>query len=207
MNMAARMESTGARNQIHISSETAKLLIAAGKSSWIVKRKEQVDVKGKGLQDTYWVKLGTSSSEGSVRSGRSGSAMAEEVAQSERLADAQKQTEANYIIGGTSNALSKKIERLVDWNTAVLKQRLIAIQTHRNGTDTIDEKVEEQLRQHVAGIASMYRNNTFHNFEVRVDNSRDILLSCVRKNLVGWKLTSAMPLAQSSRLRNSMLLT
>jgi class 3 adenylate cyclase len=34
VNTAARIESTGQRNKIHLSKETADLLIAAGKSHW-----------------------------------------------------------------------------------------------------------------------------------------------------------------------------
>mmetsp|Transcript_1770 Transcript_1770/g.3541 ORF Transcript_1770/g.3541 Transcript_1770/m.3541 type:complete len:561 (-) Transcript_1770:185-1867(-) len=55
VNTAARMESTGISNQIHVSEETARLLIDAGKSSWLTPRKETVQAKGKGELTTYWV--------------------------------------------------------------------------------------------------------------------------------------------------------
>jgi class 3 adenylate cyclase len=38
MNTAARMEHTGMRDKIQLSQETADLLIAAGKTSWVVRR-------------------------------------------------------------------------------------------------------------------------------------------------------------------------
>ena len=40
-----------------MSKETAILLIAAGKSSWIVPREDKVVAKGKGEMDTYWLVL------------------------------------------------------------------------------------------------------------------------------------------------------
>jgi class 3 adenylate cyclase len=42
VNTAARIESTGARGAIHLSQETAKILIAAGKQRWVSPRKEKV---------------------------------------------------------------------------------------------------------------------------------------------------------------------
>lgn len=47
MNTAARMESTGERDKIHLSQETANLLIQAGKGHWVVPREEKVIAKGK----------------------------------------------------------------------------------------------------------------------------------------------------------------
>ena len=40
MNTAARMEHTGLRDKIQITQETADLLIAAGKTSWVSKRED-----------------------------------------------------------------------------------------------------------------------------------------------------------------------
>lgn len=48
MNTASRIETTGKRDRIHISSETAELLVEAGKSRWLVPRDEKVYAKGKG---------------------------------------------------------------------------------------------------------------------------------------------------------------
>ena len=48
------MESTGLRNKIHISQETADLLREAGKGHWIEERKDIVVAKGKGALQTYW---------------------------------------------------------------------------------------------------------------------------------------------------------
>ena len=55
VNTAARMESTGIRNQIHVSEETARLLTEAGKTYWLTPRKERVQAKGKGELTTFWL--------------------------------------------------------------------------------------------------------------------------------------------------------
>jgi class 3 adenylate cyclase len=57
VNTAARMESTGAPSRIQISTQTADLLVAAGKSDWISKREDEVLAKGKGNLQTYWLKI------------------------------------------------------------------------------------------------------------------------------------------------------
>lgn len=55
MNTASRMESTGERGRIQISSATAELLRAADKGDWFEPRAEKVMVKGKGEFQTYWL--------------------------------------------------------------------------------------------------------------------------------------------------------
>jgi Adenylate and Guanylate cyclase catalytic domain len=160
MNMAARMESTGVKHRIHISSDTAELLQAAGKENWIEKRKEMIEVKGKGFQNTFWVKLrAESASHGSasVTDGEEGTAgIAEQSIPNAfgRSSHTKDSTE------------DMKLARLVDWNVAVLAQRLRAIQQQYGGPDVIDPSVMAQLKSHVEGIAHMYRRNAFHNFEV-----------------------------------------
>ena len=67
VNTAARMESTGAKNKIHMSEETALLIRkAAHKDIWTSPRKEQVEAKGKGLLKTHWLSYSNQS-----RGGRS----------------------------------------------------------------------------------------------------------------------------------------
>lgn len=55
VNTAARMESNGIRNRIHISEETAGLLIKAGKGSWVTEREDAIHAKGKGILKTFWL--------------------------------------------------------------------------------------------------------------------------------------------------------
>lgn len=42
------MESTGLRDKIQVSQETAELLYAAGKSRWVSSREDKIVAKGKG---------------------------------------------------------------------------------------------------------------------------------------------------------------
>ncbi|KAG2427346.1 hypothetical protein HXX76_012540 [Chlamydomonas incerta] len=56
VNVASRMESTGAPGVIHVSEDTQRLAaphMPPGCGSW--RRREGVEVKGKGTMDTYWL--------------------------------------------------------------------------------------------------------------------------------------------------------
>ena len=55
VNTAARIESSGESNKVHLSSHTANLLIAHDKSHWIEQRSDKVVAKGKGELTTYWL--------------------------------------------------------------------------------------------------------------------------------------------------------
>lgn len=48
MNTAARIESTGMKSKIHLSQDTADLIIEAGNKNWIHRREDVVYAKGKG---------------------------------------------------------------------------------------------------------------------------------------------------------------
>jgi hypothetical protein len=50
------MESNGQVQRIHVSQETAQLLMEAGHSDWVEKRDELISVKGKGKMQTFWAK-------------------------------------------------------------------------------------------------------------------------------------------------------
>lgn len=55
VNTASRMESTGIRNRIHISEDSANLISAFGKTHWVKLREDKVKAKGKGIMNTYWL--------------------------------------------------------------------------------------------------------------------------------------------------------
>jgi Adenylate and Guanylate cyclase catalytic domain len=93
---AARMESTGVRDKIHISQHTADLLIAAGKNHWVSPRQDEVNVKGKGLMKTYFLNPFTSKQTNNT-SNSGGS-------------DSGSPSESNTI-----RELSSKRDRLVNW--------------------------------------------------------------------------------------------
>jgi class 3 adenylate cyclase len=56
INTAARIESTGKPNYIHLSEETAQLLELGGNGHWLLPRKDPVKAKGKGLLKTFWLR-------------------------------------------------------------------------------------------------------------------------------------------------------
>jgi hypothetical protein len=59
MNMAARIETSGEKNRVHLSSATAALLRAEGLEHWLLEREEKVSLKGKGNDiTTFWLKQG-----------------------------------------------------------------------------------------------------------------------------------------------------
>jgi hypothetical protein len=72
VNTTARVESTGMRNKIHISHETAELLTGSGKGHWITPREDKVVAIGKGEMQTYFLDLrrGTRDLEPTVESRR-----------------------------------------------------------------------------------------------------------------------------------------
>jgi class 3 adenylate cyclase len=103
VNTAARMESTGCVHRIQISQATADHLVNAKKSYWLVPREGSVEVKGKGMMQTYWVEI-----KGGAKS------FASSVGTSDTM----------HGVAGT------KLQRLVEWNVDVLA-RLIRYTIHR----------------------------------------------------------------------------
>jgi class 3 adenylate cyclase len=190
MNTASRMESTGLRDKIQVSQDTADLLLASGKSKWLITREEKVVAKGKGEMQTYWVAVGNrrkTYSEGDTT-----------VGEEDPVAEAQ---------GNFYPAVCAKTARLVMWNVDVLANLLKQVHAERDASNvaavkekgedallskqTVLEEVKEiihlptfsgqkaknenndalssvvldQLEDYVSAVASMYRENPFHNFE------------------------------------------
>jgi class 3 adenylate cyclase len=208
MNTASRMESTGLRDRIQVSQDTADLLIAAGKTKWVEARDEKVVAKGKGEMQTYWVAVGSSkknSSDGDT------SSVVDSDDQSNRLPDQQGSENFNPLT-------CAKTARLVKWNVDVLANLLKQVHARRDGTnvapleaesdviclskETVLEEVKEiihlptfsghrankledveldamvldQLEDYVSAVASMYRDNPFHNFE----HASHVVMSAVK---------------------------
>ncbi len=202
VNTCARLESSGEGNAIHISKETASLLIDAGKHFWIQEREDAVELKGKGTLKTFWLTSNTSPATPAGDSGSEGNSGDGKASLSVQDAD-----------------LVSKTRRLVDWNTdllvrmareivanrqayperkrlpnmsgrpsgsATFKKRSDSIDTipldevaeiihlpeFHNGSTSVDvqkveldPEVQQQIKDYVETIASMYRPNAFHNFE------------------------------------------
>lgn len=113
MNMASRMESTGQAGRIHVSSETAALLVASGKEHWVKPREEEVSIKGKGTVTTSWLLV----SDDDTRSTYSGT-----------VSSSSRTTDDNHDRWGAEHtnldrepAVDKEnMMRLVEWNCQIM---------------------------------------------------------------------------------------
>ena len=217
VNTTARMESNGQRDKIHISQETADLLVGNGKGHWITPRAEKIHAKGKGELQTYWLDLKGDASKSRLYGGSSHSG--DDSQDADTLIDATIGAESTTVRAPGAKSSAGKHQRLVDWNTDILMRILREITARRGASgeqqresaanitrlrgleqgdmhkrDTVLDEVEEivnlpkfnvnalkvqqdpdtidlgenifnQLRDYVATIAAMYRDNPFHNFE------------------------------------------
>lgn len=148
MNTTARIESTGAKNKIHISQETADLLTGAGKGHWVRPREDKVVAKGKGELTTFWLELKGDA----AKSSRSGSS---EGSESLALDEAPAAATAPVSGGqeGTSQALPERYLRLVNWNAEILARMLKQVVARREAmhvkpdpTEKIRDIETEQLQ-------------------------------------------------------------
>ena len=125
--MAARMESTGMKNKIQLSSESAKLLMAAGHQHWVIPRPELVQVKGKGECQTYWLALGSSTGSQTDSTVSEESQGSPSTALSRLPNPSFRAAKKSAIWAGTTlesvlgtRKIDEKLSRLVDWNVEVL---------------------------------------------------------------------------------------
>ena len=138
MNVASRMESCGVKGKIQCSTDTANLLIEAGKSKWVTPREEMIQAKGKGELQTYWI---------SLSSGRAASSGGTSTTRSTR------RSSTGTLNGSSSNFdtvpptpsedtkprnrspprghLDSKTKRLVRWNVEIMSNLLKKIKARR----------------------------------------------------------------------------
>jgi hypothetical protein len=133
VNMASRLEASGATNCIHASKETAQLLCKAKKDHWVTERSDPIHLKGKGYLQTYWIhprKLPHKSATGSQSHSSSVSKLHEMEWSLERHHVGQNPKEAN-----TKAAMLERNQRLVNWNVAMLYtllERVVATRSLKN---------------------------------------------------------------------------
>ena len=194
VNTAARMESTGMKGRIQVSSATAEALKSDNKGTWLTPRSDNVVAKGKGVLSTYWLVL--------KKAGQSLSSDEDAVdhdatfmSRSSRAATALDQKDAR-VVDWVCEILVKQIKKVV-----VVHQRCpLSAQSNRNvgfqvqeGKICLDEVQEairtpdfnvdvaeatldhnfvqvpegitNDVRDYVAMIAASYKSNKFHNFE------------------------------------------
>ena len=123
VNTAARIESSGRRNRVHISSDTAELLKEAGREGWLKKRQDVVkDNKGKGQLTTYWLINPNENFEEDEENSETEDDRITEIGQKMR----------NLSNDELFESLPPKIQRLVGWNVEILKKILQQIIAKRN---------------------------------------------------------------------------
>lgn len=146
---ASLIEQTGQRNMVHISKETANLLIGQGKSHWISKRKEQVYVNKEGVGQielaTYWLETAFDRSSVSIGGRSDDAGSAHESGQEHETSNDQKSG-----IAVTQQALhdpyaKERNERLVNWVADVLSSFLRQIAFRRLATKVKPEKEKEMI--------------------------------------------------------------
>jgi len=194
VNTAARMESSGEGNRIHLSDHTARLISEAGYGRWIERRAEKVNLKGKGTLQTFWLNY-------------------PKKRPSERLQEDPECTTGDSSTASSTEDMTENIteihdskrQRLISWNAESLLQIIRHIVARRHGnnlppvkldwtakdtnpldevvevielpsattngprkdpnTIVLDANVENSVRHYVSLLAEMYPNNPFHNFE------------------------------------------
>jgi hypothetical protein len=148
VNTAARVESTGLRNRIHLSQDTAALLLEAGKKHWMVAREDVVVAKGKGEMKTFWLlpKDSTNPEEFSRDVKEQTSALKGDT---KALQDS-----APTIVDGIPlrTTMSPKVARLVDWNVDVLKRLLKLIVAKRAAPQARSSNSSDAVRRAEAAM-------------------------------------------------------
>jgi len=135
VNKAAKMESSGKRDYIQVSEETADLLKAYNLGQWLVPRQEAVSIMGKGEMKTYWLQGGGSAEEVSLPP----SSMAEETAaptqvRLEKRATMSESTEFQIKAAKKEAAvLDERVSRRADWVAEVLIGLLKRVIAKRGG--------------------------------------------------------------------------
>jgi class 3 adenylate cyclase len=105
VNTASRIEASGEKNKIHISSETADHLLKFGKTHWVKRRENMVQAKGKGEIQTYWLSVS-----GQAKKGQANSSVVS-------FADRPIELISRIV-------MDNKVQRLIGWNVDVLKRQL-----------------------------------------------------------------------------------
>ena len=189
------MESTSKKGMIQVSKETADILLAADKADWLEEREDLVDAKGKGALRTYWLKLPGTRNRGSSKGGSSVSSESNEdfLGANVKLGSSSS-GKLERLIDWNCESLMKLLEQIVarnevsetngyDNSLPLVEHGMTPLENVKEiihlpefdrsklplpWTETsgkVDETVARELRDLVACVASMYRENPFHNFE------------------------------------------
>ena len=150
MNTTARVETTGAKNKIHISQETADLLIGSGKGHWVRARDDKVHAKGKGELKTYWLEV-----KGDVDKSHSSSSSDHSISSDGQ--HARGMLDSSTCAVTQSAGMDEKGMRLIQWNTEIIGQILKEIVARR---EAINLKPDPKLQLAELESRSLLRDHT-----------------------------------------------
>ena len=119
VNTASRIESSGEKNMIHLSAETAALLLEAGKADWVQPRETLVTAKGKGEMQTYWLTIKKRDANHMPENLRSSQTQI-----ADGMSDTKSESSGNSVEDAKLASQMEKKNRLIDWNVEVLQKNL-----------------------------------------------------------------------------------
>jgi len=157
MNTASRMESSGKKNMIQVSPETAKLVKSAGKEQWLVPRADIVVAKGKGEIQTYWIKpLKESGPLAAVseHSKQSSSVHYGHVGWDTDVSDHHRDWDKNSHPSTRYYSQEDDRRRSIEWNATVLEDLILKVMNHREDCIPEDNKNRRlsKLSRHRSGL-------------------------------------------------------
>jgi class 3 adenylate cyclase len=127
MNTTALIESTGEPGRIHMSQETADLIIKGGKQAWVQRRAQQVTAKGKGTMQTFWLTI--TEERKSINHSSDG--------RSEKSIRDYSEVDICVNDFGTESATQSRTLRLIYWNVEQLLFLLKQVVAHRNAVSAV----------------------------------------------------------------------
>jgi hypothetical protein len=119
------ISSTGASQKIQISSSTASLLVDAGKSHWIIPREDQVNAKGKGILQTFWLNI------------HSNSTLSKALSESDGSRDDVESFANDFQTGVVTNIVLPSTDqnaKMIDWICEILQKQIKNVISAREST-------------------------------------------------------------------------
>ncbi|CAJ1949207.1 unnamed protein product [Cylindrotheca closterium] len=139
MNTASRMESTSKSGRIQCSEATAKLLKDARSGNVLIPRSTTVDIKGKGLKQTYWIKLTRSPEDGTPVFRKSLSEPL--IMRTVEIPIVSDQVLSKYIPHPSKiEDTLRENQRLIDWHVEMLSRLLKQVVGSRKRKDRIQQR-------------------------------------------------------------------
>jgi 3'5'-cyclic nucleotide phosphodiesterase/Adenylate and Guanylate cyclase catalytic domain len=154
MNTCSRIESTGERNKIHMSRETAEILMARGKAHWCRKREESVSAKGKGILSTFWLEVKGDYTQSTDSSSQGTDPLAADHEERRFIEDVDRST-VNTQDAKIVKHLPDHVVRLAKWNADLLGRKLCTIVSQRAARKktatlrAVMARLEREIMEHV----------------------------------------------------------